>query len=181
MKVIEKIIKYDDYNYVEGILQFKAYGHKTADYLHAEHFSIDSISSVRLEVEQKYLTPDLPPGINKNKVSTLSFPDKIPTIVDGDYSKPYGVNYDEIIVDDSYVDKNQNITGQRFNSTKNGNELSSTVQIKVYGLIKIGRERTESEIQYEVSTKAHGPGRIEITPNKDSFRTGESGGRKISE
>ena len=73
MKVIEKIIKYDDYNYVEGILQFKAYGHKTADYLHAEHFSIDSISSVRLEVEQKYLTPDLPPGINKNKVSTLSF------------------------------------------------------------------------------------------------------------
>lgn len=174
MKVIEKIIKYDDYNYVEGVLQFKAYGRKTQDFSHAEYFSIDSISSVRLEVEQKYLAPELPPAINKNKVSTLSLPEKIPTIVDGDYSRPFGVSYDEIIVDDSYVDSNQNIIGPRFNSTKNGSELSSTVEIKVYGLIKIAKERIETEVQFEVTTIAHGRGKIEVLPYKESYRSGET-------
>tara|TARA_R110002050_G_scaffold204522_4_gene340203 strand:- start:138208 stop:139962 length:1755 start_codon:yes stop_codon:yes gene_type:complete len=173
MKVIEKIIKYDDYNYVEGILQFKAYGRKTKDLLHSEHFSIDNISSVRLEVEQKYISPQLPPGINKNKVSTLALPDKIPTIIDGDYSKPFGVNYDEIIVDDAYVDSNHNIIGPRFNSTKNGSDLSSTIEIKVYGLIKIAKERVETEIQFEITTIAHGKGSIEVHPLKDSYRPGE--------
>tara|TARA_R110002050_G_scaffold300104_1_gene467703 strand:- start:20443 stop:22197 length:1755 start_codon:yes stop_codon:yes gene_type:complete len=173
MKVIEKIIKYDDYNYVEGILQFKAYGKKTQDFTHAEHFSIDSISSVRLEVEQKYLAPEIPPGINKYKVSTLSLPEKIPTIVNGDYSRPFGVSYDEIIVDDSFVDGNQNIIGPRFNSTKNGSELNSTVEIKVYGLIKIAKERIETEVQFEVITIAHGPGSIEVVPNQESYRSGD--------
>ncbi len=173
MKVIEKIITYQDYNYVEGILQFKAYGSKTHDFLNAEYFSIDRISHVRLEVDKKYLPPQLPPGINKNKVSTLSFPDKITTIVDGDYSKPYSIAYDEIIVDDNYVDSSQNIIGPRFNSTKIGTELSSTVSIKVYGLIKIERERKETENQYEITTIAHGAGKIELSPKKDSYSTGE--------
>ena len=68
MKIIEKVIKYDDYNYVEGTLQFKAYGRTTKRLAHSEFFSIDYISDVRLEVEKKYLTPELPAGINKNKV-----------------------------------------------------------------------------------------------------------------
>jgi|TARA_R110000868_G_scaffold267298_1_gene526575 hypothetical protein len=173
MKVIEKIIKYDDYNYVEGILQFKAYGRKTKDLLHSEYFSIDNISSVRLEIEQKYLSPQLPPGINKNKVSTLALPDKIPTIIDGDYSKPFGIIYDEIIVDDAYVDSNHNIIGPRFNSTKNGSDLNSTIEIKVYGLIKIAKERVETEIQFEITTIAHGNGRIEVHPLKDSYQPGD--------
>jgi hypothetical protein len=162
MKVIEKIITYEDYNYVEGKLQFNAYGQKTHDLLHSEYFSIDRISHVCLEVEKKYLPPELPPGINKNKVSTLTLPDKITTIIDGDYSKPYGIAYDEIIVDDSFVDDQQNIKGPRFNSTKTGSELSSTVAIKVYGLIKIERQRTETENQYEITLIPHGPGTIEV-------------------
>tara|TARA_R110002020_G_scaffold312101_1_gene527572 strand:- start:1839 stop:3590 length:1752 start_codon:yes stop_codon:yes gene_type:complete len=173
MKVIEKIITYDDYNYVEGTLQFKTYGRKTQNFPHAEYFSIDRISHVHFEVEQKYLAPDLPPGINKNKVSTLPLPGKITTIIDGDYSKPYGIEYDEIIVDDSFVDDFQNITGPRFNSTKMGSELSSTVAIRVYGLIKIKKQRTETENQFEITLISHGPGKIELSPRKGSYATGE--------
>ena len=173
MKVIEKIITYEDYNYVEGTLQFKAYGQKTHDLVHAEYFSIDRISHVHLEVEEKYLPPKLPPGINKNKVSTLTLPNKITTIIDGDYSKPYSIAYDEIIVDDSYVDEHQNIKGPRFNSTKVGSELSSTVAIKIYGLIKIERQRTETENQFEITVMPYGPGKIEVSPNLSSYSTGE--------
>src|SRR5690606_33602294 len=123
MKVVEKIIKYEDYNYVEGSLQFNAHGHKTQQLLHSEYFSIDDISKVQMHVIQKHIPPSVPVGINRNKVSTLSLPQAITTIVDGDFDKPYEVVYDEIIIDDSCVDKNQNIKGIRFNSTKVGSEL----------------------------------------------------------
>lgn len=173
MKVIEKIIKYDDYNYVEGTLQFKAYGRTTKKLIHSELFSIESISSVQFEIEKKYLAPELPPGINKQKVSTLAVPDKIPTIVDGDYSKPFAIAFDEIIVDDDFLDDKNNIVGRRFFTTKNGAKISSTVEIKVYGLIKVAQEYIEEIVQYEIFTKVNGLGRIEVYPKKDSYVSGE--------
>ena len=169
MKIIEKIIKYDDYNYVEGTLQFKAYGRTTKKLAHSEFFSIDNISSVRLEIDKKYLAPELHPGINKQKVSTLSLPDKIPTIVDGDYNNPFAIAFDEIIVDDDFLDDKLNIIGRRFFTTKDGIQISSTVEIKVYGLIKIAKEYIKEIVQYEIYTTAHGLGQIEIFPKKDGY------------
>src|SRR5690606_19973812 len=134
MKIIEKVIKYDDYNYVEGTLQFKAYGRTTQRLAHSEFFSIEHMSGVRLEIEKKYLATELPPSINKPKVSTLLLANKIPTIVDGDYNNPFEIAFDEIIVDDGFLDDQLNIIGRRFFTTKNGSQISSTVEIKVYGL-----------------------------------------------
>lgn len=173
MKVIEKIIKYDDYNYVEGMLQFKAYGVKIRETRHGEQFSIDSISSVKLDVSKKILAPKVPSGINKNKVSSLYFPDKIITIINKDHENPYLVNYDEIIVDDEYVDDNLNIKGNRFYTSKNGTEISSTIEIKVYALIKVQQERVEKSYLYEVNKKISGEGNIEIFPEKDYYENGE--------
>lgn len=173
MKIIEKIIKYDDYNYVEGTLQFKAYGRTTKRLAHSEFFSIESISSVRFEIEKKYLAPELPSGINKNKVSALTLPEEIPTIVDGDYSNPFNIVFDELIVDDDFLDDKLNIVGRRFFTNKNGSQISSTVEIKVYGLIKIAQEYIERIVQYEVFTGVIGLGRIEVYPKKDFYITGE--------
>lgn len=173
MKIIEKVIKYDDYNYVEGTLQFKAYGRTTKRLAHSEFFSIEYISSVRFKVEKRYLAPELPPGINKNKVSTLNLPEKITTIVDGDYNKPFNITFDEIIVDDDFLDINQNIVGRRFFTVKEGTQISSTVEIKVYGLIKIAQDYIEKTILYEVYTTAHGLGTIEVHPKKDGYLPGE--------
>lgn len=173
MKIIEKIIKYDDYNYVEGTLQFKAYGRTTKKLAHSEFFSIDHISGVRLEIDKKYLAPELPPGINKQKVSSLLLPNKIPTIVDGDSKNPFAIAFDEIIVDDDFLDDKLNIVGRRFFTTKIGTQISSTVEIKVYGLIKIAKEYIEEIVQYEIYTTAHGLGSIEIFPKKDGYVSGE--------
>lgn len=173
MKTIEKIIKYEDYNYVEGTLQFKAYGKKVSETKSGEFFSIDSISSARLEVDQKFLPPELPKGINLNKVSTLYLPDKIPTIVDGDYLNPYAVQYDEIIVDDDYVDNHGNIKGQRFFTNKSTDKISSTVEIKVYGLIKMPQQRIEKYHQYEISKIIEGDGEIILSPLKQFYDVGD--------
>tara|TARA_B110001469_G_scaffold26995_1_gene27744 strand:- start:924 stop:2651 length:1728 start_codon:yes stop_codon:yes gene_type:complete len=173
MKTIEKIIKYEDYNYVEGILQFKAYGKKINETKSGEFFSITSISSTRLEVDKKYLPPDLPKGINLNKVSTLYFLDKIPTVVDGNYLNPYLVQYDEIIVDDDYVDSHGNIKGHRFFTNKSTDEISSTVEIKIYGLIKIPKERIEKCNQYEINKIIEGDGEIILTPQKQFYDVGD--------
>ena len=173
MKVIEKIIPYEEYNYVEGFLQFKAYGKKSAATIHSEFFDIKSISGVELHVTQKYLAPEIPPTINKNKVSTLTLPDEILTVVENDFSKPFRLKYDEIIIDDAYVDKTGNITGKRFNSTKAGNELSSTIRVKAYGLIKIPKERIEYENLYEIQTASYGKGKIELIPQKEFYEAGD--------
>ena len=173
MKVIEKIIPYEDYNYVEGFLQFKAYGKKSAATVHSEYFDIKSIAGVELQVAHKYLAPEIPPSINKNKVSTLTLPDEILTIVANDFRKPYRLKYDEIIIDDAYVDANGNITGKRFNSTKAGNELSSTIRVKAYGLIKIPKERIEYENLYEIHTESYGSGKIELAPQKEFYEAGD--------
>ena len=173
MKVIEKIIPYEDYNYVEGFLQFKAYGRKSAATVHSELFDIKSIAGVELHVTQKYLAPEIPPTINKNKVSTLTLPEEILTFVDNDFSKPYRLKYDEIIIDDAYVDKLGNITGKRFNSTKAGNELSSTIRVKAFGLIKIPKERIEQDYLFEIHTASYGLGKIELNPKKEFYRAGE--------
>ncbi|RXG29873.1 hypothetical protein [Leeuwenhoekiella marinoflava] len=173
MKVIEKIIPYEDYNYVEGFLQFKAYGKKSAATVHSELFDIKSIAGVELQVAHKYLAPEIPPSINKNKVSTLSLPDEILTIVANDFSKPYRLKYDEIIIDDAYVDANGNISGKRFNSTKAGNELSSTIRVKAYGLIKIPKERIEYENLYEIHTESYGSGKIALIPQQDFYKAGD--------
>lgn len=173
MKIIEKVIKYDDYNYVEGTLQFKAYGRTTKRLANSEFFSIDYISDVRLLVEKKYLAPDLPSGINKNKVSALSLPEEITTIVDGDENNPYSIAFDEIIVDDDFLDDNLNIIGRRFFTVKDGPQISSTVEIKVYGLIKIPQQYIEKIILYEVFTIAHGRGEIVVSPKKEGYVKGE--------
>ncbi|PHR96640.1 MAG: hypothetical protein COA80_08550 [Leeuwenhoekiella sp.] len=173
MKVIEKIIPYEEYNYVEGFLQFKAYGKKSAATVHSEFFDIKSIAGVELHITQKYLAPEIPPSINKKKVSTLSLPDEILTIVENDFSKPYRLKYDEIIIDDAYVDKLGNITGKRFNSTKAGNKLSSTIRVKAFGLIKIPKERIEQDYLFEIHTASYGLGKIELNPKKDFYAAGE--------
>lgn len=174
MKVIEKRIICEDYNYVEGILELKVSGKKAIELKNEEQYSIDEILATKFIVSRKYIAPEVPEKINKNKVSTLHLPFEIPTCIDNENPKLwFKVRYDIIICDDDFVSDNGTLIVNRTNSVKEDITIFSTIILKAYGLKKNKREEKEVVTLYELFSKSEGKGKIEIFPLKEYYNVGE--------
>ena len=55
MKIIETVIIYEDYNYVEGNLELKFSGSRLNQFINGNEFSIENILSTKLYVYKKYI------------------------------------------------------------------------------------------------------------------------------
>lgn len=174
MKAFPKILVFEDYNYVEGVLEIIVSGDKLFENETLEEYSVKNILQTKLFVERKYLHPDIPPRINKNRVFTLPIPKQIPTYISQNgEEKIFDVRFDEIICDDVHVDSEGRLNIQRYNTIKEGSRIFSAFKLKVFALKKNRREEIEYEEKYEVFTKINGNGRVEISPKKDYYSAGE--------
>ncbi|WP_178988654.1 hypothetical protein [Winogradskyella schleiferi] len=174
MKIIETVIVYEDYNYVEGDLELKFSGSRLNQFINGDEFSVESILSTKLHVNKKYIAPDLPSGINKDRVFALQLPYNISTYVnDGDKELAFNANFDKIICDDAFVTENGELKINRFNTIKDEGKIYSTINVKVYGLKKNNREEIEKISFYELFPSVLGEGKIEIEPKKEYYAIGE--------
>lgn len=174
MKALPKIVVFEDYHYVEGELELIVSGDKLFETNTLEEYSVKDILRANLWVYKKYLHPEIPSGINRNRVFSLPLPQIIPThvIKDGE-EKIFDVKFDEIICDDSYISEDGTLRVQRYNTIKEGSKLYSAFKMKVYALKKQRREEVEWEDKYEIATEVVGKGAIEITPQKEYYDYGE--------
>ena len=174
MKIIETIIVYEDYNYVEGDLELKFSGSRLNQFINSDEFSIENILSTKLFVNRKYIAPDHPTGINKDRVFALQLPYNISTFVNaGENQLAFNANFDKIICDDSFVTENGELKINRFNTIKGEGRIFSTINVKVYGLKKNNREEIEKVSFYELFPSVLGKGKIEIKPKKEYYAVGE--------
>ncbi|SFN61419.1 hypothetical protein SAMN04487989_10228 [Bizionia echini] len=172
MKIIETVIVYEDYNYVEGNLELKFSGTRLSE--KNEKFSIENILSTKLYVTKKHIAPNIPFGINRDRVFALQLPYTIPTYVtDNDKQLAFNANYDKIICDDNFVTENGELKIDRFNTIKDQGKIFSTLNVTVYGLKKNKREEVEKVTFYELFPNVIGDGTIEINPKKEYYAIGE--------
>jgi hypothetical protein len=174
MKIIETVIVYEDYNYVEGNLELKFSGSKLNQLINGDEFSIDNILSTKFYVSKKYIAPEIPLGINKDRVFALQLPQNIPTYVNtGIEQLAFSANFDKIICDDTFVTEKGELKINRFNTIKEEGRIFSTINVTVYGLKKNKREETEKVHFYELFPNVIGEGKIEIKPKKEYYAIGE--------
>jgi hypothetical protein len=174
MKIIETVIVYEDYNYVEGNLELKFTGSKLNQLINGNEFSIENILSTKLYISKKYIAPEVPLGINRNRVFALQLPYNIPTYVNtGIEQLAFNANFDKIICDDAFVTENGELKIKRFNTIKEEGRIFSTINVTVYGLKKNKREEIEKVHFYELFPKVIGEGKIEIEPKKEYYAIGE--------
>lgn len=174
MKIIETVITYEDYNYVEGDLELKFSGSRLNQFINGDEFSIENILSTKLFVSRKYIAPDLPTGINKDRVFALQLPHNISTFVNrADSQLAFNASFDKIICDDSFVTENGELKINRFNTIKEEGRIFSTIKVKIYGLKKHNREETKKVNFYELFPNVLGEGNIEINPKKEYYAIGE--------
>ena len=172
MKIIETVIVYEDYNYVEGNLELKFSGVSLSE--NNDEFSVDMILSTKLFVTERYIAPNIPKGINRDRVFALQLPHNIPTYAN-DNGKQIAFNavFDKIICDDRFVTKKGTLIINRFNTIKDEGKLFSTFNVTVYGLKKNKREEIESVSFYELFPSIVGDGKIKIIPKKEYYAIGE--------
>ncbi|WP_243471549.1 hypothetical protein [Winogradskyella sp. MH6] len=174
MKVIEVKINIEDFNYVEGELEIQLDGQSLSESKHQELYSIDTILAAKFIVSEKYIAPNVPKGISKRRLFKLKLPFSLNTIVDtSNDTRGFKVNFDEVIVDDRYVDEESNLKVNRYNTVKDGNRIFSTIRVNAYGLKKNQRQEIERITKYELFPEVSGPGQIKIEPNKDYYDIGE--------
>ncbi|WP_047547312.1 hypothetical protein [Psychroserpens sp. Hel_I_66] len=174
MKIIETVIVYEDYNYVEGNLKLKFSGVKLNQFINGDEFSIENILSTKLYVYKKYIAPNVPTGINKDRVFALQLPYNISTYVnDGDKELAFNANFDKIICDDAFVTEKGELKIDRYNTVKDEGKIFSTINVKVFGLKKNNREEIEKVSFYELFPSVVGEGEIEIEPKKEYYAFGE--------
>ncbi|WP_262733869.1 hypothetical protein [Gaetbulibacter sp. NE] len=172
MKVIEIEIDFEDFHYVSGILELKVSGTRISDGL-SEVFDVNDVLSVKFNAKEKFLSPNIPEGIAKDRVFALSLPKETPVYLPEDSSKGYSVHFDKIICDDRYVSENGYLKVDRKNTTKDGLKVFSTIVLEAYGLMKKTRTEVEKVTFYELFDKAVGPGKILIEPKKEFYEIGE--------
>ena len=174
MKIIETVIIYEDYNYVEGNLELKFSGSRLNQFINGNEFSIENILSTKLYVYKKYISPEIPLGINKNRVFSIQLPHNIPTYINNEKEHlAFNVNFDEIICDDRFVTENGKLKINRLNTVKEQGEIFSTLNVTVYGLKKNKRQEVEKISFYELFHTVSGNGKIEVNPKKEFYSLGE--------
>lgn len=172
MKVIEVEINFEDYHYVSGILELKVSGNKIQDGL-SEAFDVNDVLFAKFNVEKKFISPEIPDGIKKDRVFALPLPSETSVYLPEDDSKGYKVVFDKIICDDKYVSNNGYLKVGRSNTVKDGQKVFSTIYVEAYGLKKKIRTEIEQVTFYELFESVIGPGQIEIEPKRELYSIGE--------
>lgn len=174
MKIIETVIVFEDYNYVEGNLEIKFSGVRLTELNNSDEFSVESILSIKLYVTKKHIAPDIPLGIIRDRVFALQLPQSIPTFInEGNTQLAFDATFDKIICDDSFVTERGELIIDRYNTVKDDNNIFSTINVKVYGLKKQKREEIEKVSFYELFPNVEGDGIIKIKPKKEYYAVGE--------
>lgn len=174
MKLIDKVITVEDYNYVEGVLELKLSGKKLSGSTINDAFSVDNVLEARFNITKKHIPPNVPEGIKHNKA--LNFKFNVPTktfITENNEKLAFEVNFDAIICDDAFVNEDGSLKIERYNTIKEGNISFSTVTLKAYGLKKKKRKKTIQVEGYELFYSVYGKGSISVSPRKKYYESGD--------
>ncbi len=171
----EKIINVEEYNYLKGRLKLKFSGNEKSAENFNKTYSIDAILDAEFIAQEKFLSPHVPKGISKDKVSILAISPPLKTIITkGDQAQIFSVQFDKLIISNECIDNNNNITAPIYNTVLDNKVLFSTVDLNAFLLIKQQKTEVETGIAYEVFTQIEeGLGEIILQPKKEYYEIGQ--------